>query len=497
MDDRVRRDRRGPRAAWRRRRSGRAWRATARRPRRRGARTRARGSSRRTREPPVSRILIAAPPPPRRPPPAGPRAASARRRGRSRAARARRPRRPASASPSSTAAHERVPLAHVARHVALEEEVRQRRRARALGACARRRCARAGSRTRPCPRDPNDLDALVVAVDRLARVVDRGQAAARVHERDQRRVDVAGLGERRVDRAPRRARTPRRPRSRSRSAPCRSRGSSCRGRSRPDTAHVRQRRRRGVAAGDPHECGSPTAPPATASRTDWCAGSKRRLKPIWNGTPASSTAASARSTSARSSETGFSQKIALPAARPRRRAGRRACRCSSRSRPRRRRRRAAPSTPTTGTPSAAATAARPSAPCGVGHAGQLGAGDAPRQQLGVQAADPADADHADPHRSGAPAARRRPPSGPTAAERSSAAWTDTQASASSKPGANGAPLGDRAQNSASSIVTRSSKPIPFALPGTNAPCGGKRSPPSTVRVAGAAVVGRAVERAAR
>jgi hypothetical protein len=37
------------------------------------------------------------------------------------------------------------------------------------------------------------------------------------------------------------------------------------------------------------------------------------LKPIWNGTPASSTAASARSTSASSSEIGFSQKIALPA----------------------------------------------------------------------------------------------------------------------------------------------------------------------------------------
>ncbi len=59
---------------------------------------------------------------------------------------------------------------------------------------------------------------------------------------------------------------------------------------------------------------SPIAPEATASRTDWCAGSKRRLKPTWNSTPARSTAASARSTSARSSEIGFSQKIALPAA---------------------------------------------------------------------------------------------------------------------------------------------------------------------------------------
>ena len=60
-------------------------------------------------------------------------------------------------------------------------------------------------------------------------------------------------------------------------------------------------------------CGSPISPSATARATAACAGSKRRLKPIWNGTPAASTAASARSTSARSSDTGFSQKIALPA----------------------------------------------------------------------------------------------------------------------------------------------------------------------------------------
>ncbi len=60
-------------------------------------------------------------------------------------------------------------------------------------------------------------------------------------------------------------------------------------------------------------CGSPTRPVATAARTEAWAGSKRRLKPIWNGTPAASTASSARSTVSRSSETGFSQKIALPA----------------------------------------------------------------------------------------------------------------------------------------------------------------------------------------
>jgi hypothetical protein len=43
------------------------------------------------------------------------------------------------------------------------------------------------------------LDALVEAVDRLARVVDRRQAPVLVHERDERRVDVAGVGEARVD----------------------------------------------------------------------------------------------------------------------------------------------------------------------------------------------------------------------------------------------------------------------------------------------------------
>src|SRR5215218_8090541 len=60
-------------------------------------------------------------------------------------------------------------------------------------------------------------------------------------------------------------------------------------------------------------CGSPTRPAATASRTDACPGSNRLLKPIWNGTPACSTAPSPRSTSSRASDTGFSQKIALPA----------------------------------------------------------------------------------------------------------------------------------------------------------------------------------------
>src|SRR5579875_1806620 len=60
-------------------------------------------------------------------------------------------------------------------------------------------------------------------------------------------------------------------------------------------------------------CGSPTRPFTTASRTALCAGSKRRLNPTMSGVPFLAIAWSARSTSPRSSEIGFSQKIALPA----------------------------------------------------------------------------------------------------------------------------------------------------------------------------------------
>ena len=59
-------------------------------------------------------------------------------------------------------------------------------------------------------------------------------------------------------------------------------------------------------------CSAPTVPAATESRTNRWAGSKRRLKPTCSRAPASATAANARSTSARSSDSGFSQKIALP-----------------------------------------------------------------------------------------------------------------------------------------------------------------------------------------
>jgi hypothetical protein len=52
------------------------------------------------------------------------------------------------------------------------------------------------------PARAEDLDALVVAVDRLARVVDRGQAAVGVLEQHDRGVDVAGLPDLRVDAHP-------------------------------------------------------------------------------------------------------------------------------------------------------------------------------------------------------------------------------------------------------------------------------------------------------
>ena len=95
----------------------------------------------------------------------------------------------------------------------------------------------------------------------------------------------------------------------------------------------------------------------------------------------------------------------------------------------------ASSTPTAGTPSDAPTALAV-AGVGVGDARQRGARDAAREQLGVHAADPPDADDRDPHhqlsRSETTSSQR-----PEAAERSSAAWTDTHASASSKPGLNG------------------------------------------------------------
>ena len=77
------------------------------------------------------------------------------------------------------------------------------------------------------------LDALVVAVHRAARIVDVAHLVRGGAQDQHRRVDVAGLGDLRVDErlAPRR--TPRPALRRAASAPCRSRGSSCRGTCRP------------------------------------------------------------------------------------------------------------------------------------------------------------------------------------------------------------------------------------------------------------------------
>ena len=169
--------------------------------------------------------------------------------------------------------------------------------------------------------------------------------------------------------------------------------------------------------------------------------------------PAASTAASARSTSARSSETGFSQNTALPAAAAA--TSRSACESVLEQ-------------------TAIASASRDQLAGGrrdghpelgggrigdgvvrVEHAGDRGAGDAAREQPGVQAADPADADHADPQRCDGGHAHTSSQR-PEATLRRSASWTAAQASAASKPGANGRPAAIASQNAASSIVTRSS-----------------------------------------
>ena len=81
-----------------------------------------------------------------------------------------------------------------------------------------------------------------------------------------------------------------------------------------------------------------------------------------------------------------------------------------------------------------------------------------------------------------PAARRRLPSRRTAADFSSAAWTLTHSSASSKPGRYARPVGDRAAE----LVVLDHDQVLEAdrrsrCPGRSAPWYGKRSPPNTVR----------------
>ena len=132
--------------------------------------------------------------------------------------------------------------------------------------------------------------------------------------------------------------------------------------------------------------------------TAWWPGSKRRLNPTCSSVPAASTAASAASTVARSSEIGFSQNVALAG-----RGGgddqldvgvgascrwrRRRCRSASTSSDRCR----AP-----GTPSSRGHLGR-RAGDDVVHGGERRAGDAVGEQLGVHPADAAAPEHADPH----------------------------------------------------------------------------------------------------
>src|SRR5918996_1209837 len=128
------------------------------------------------------------------------------------------------------------------------------------------------------------------------------------------------------------------------------------------------------------------------------------------------------------------------------------------------------------------------------HAIEDGAPDAAVKEPRVDAPDPARAHHADPHRPSRRPPRRRDrrlahgphhasrsdttsSHRPDSHDRSSAACTPTAARASSKPGLCGRPSATERQNSKSSIATRSSNPMPFALPGTKRPWYGNRSPP--------------------
>ena len=204
----------------------------------------------------------------------------------------------------------------------------------------------------------------------------------------------------------------------------------------PEPRDVLQRRRRGVAAGDPHEVRlADRRRPPTASRTDACAGSKRRLKPIWNGTPA------VVDRGQRAVDLGEVERHRLLAEDRLAGARRRddqvgvGVGASCRSRPRRRRAaeqlldaaapaRRAPPTPRARRGVRVVDARRPPRPAPGGRAARRACGRSGRRRC-------------TPIRSGArsrsasispPAARRRPPSG-RSADRSSAAWTLTHVDA--------------------------------------------------------------------
>ena len=256
---------------------------------------------------------------------------------------------------------ERLPLAQVARA----------RSARGRSAAAPARCVPARGAHDPGvgervlrgrhARRAEHLDALVVAVDRLAAVVDHGQAAVGVHERDHRGVDVAGLGERRLD-AQRAARVdlddlaarhvaghvevvdrhveedPARTRARTPAAAAPGRGWRC---------------ARGAA--------SPIVPSATASRDGLVRGVEAAVEADLERRPRPRRRRPARGRPRRGRARSASRRRPPCRRGPRRRSGRRGCRSTSRSRRRRRRlqRSSSSALAATGTPSSAAERRRP------------------------------------------------------------------------------------------------------------------------------------------
>src|SRR3989304_1143149 len=85
---------------------------------------------------------------------------------------------------------------------------------------------------------------------------------------------------------------------------------------RPPLTSGRAYSRRGIMGSRPTALkvtGFPMAPSSIRRLARAYARSKRRMKPIWQGTPARSTAATARSQSARGRANGFSQKMGRPA----------------------------------------------------------------------------------------------------------------------------------------------------------------------------------------
>ena len=222
-------------------------------------------------------------------------------------------------------------------------------------------------------------------------------------EGDHRGVDVAELAQRRGRHGRRRSRRPRSPRCRSRSAPCRSRARSCRGTARPRRATYSS----GGGAGSRLEmrarCGSPTSPAGHGVAHGLMRGVEAAVEADLERH------AGRRHRGQRPIELGEIERDRLLA--QDRLAGacglldqrRRASACSSRSRPRPRRPRTGARRPCRARRRRARPRRSARLRAGVIDRRQRQPGDPVRQQLGVHAADPADADHRDAQR------RRRAP----------------------------------------------------------------------------------------